>query len=175
MTLQWSIGSFILIQNTNIRVSEGNDCWEFFSSGPSATIVQIRKTFLVASAVLLTVKDCSKLHLLKNCFCNTKQWSLHNISWQIIQVYRPWEFWEGISNEIKTMLVFRPRYLGFIFMWAWVVNVFFKWWPLQCGVLVPSAFSILRIKPLHKFHKTSGKLQKFSFNIYSENNRSVDF
>lgn len=31
-----------------------------FSSGPSTATVQIRKTFLVASAVLLTVKDCSK-------------------------------------------------------------------------------------------------------------------
>lgn len=31
-----------------------------FSSGPSTATVQIRKTFLVASAVLLTEKDCSK-------------------------------------------------------------------------------------------------------------------
>lgn len=148
MTSQRSIGSFILIQNTNTCVyvwmciclrekTAGN----FFSSGPSPTTVQIRKTFLVASAVLLTVKDCSKPHLLQNCFCNTKQWSLHNFPWQIIPVYLPWEFWEEISNEIKTMLVFRLGYLGFIFIWTWVANVFFKRRPLQRGVL--GAFSFL--------------------------------
>lgn len=151
MILQCSIGSFILIQNTNICVcvwmhvclrelTAGN----FFSSGQSAITVQIRKTILVASAVLFTVKDCSKLHLLQNWFCNTKQRSLHNFPWQIIQVYLPWEFWKEISNEIKTTLVFRLWYLGFIFMWARVVNVFvffFQRWPLQCGVL--GAFSFL--------------------------------
>lgn len=129
----------------------------FFSFSPSAITVQMRKTFMGAFAILLTVKYCSKLHLSQNWFCNTKQWSLHNFPWQIIRVCLPWEFWGEISNEINTMLVLRLWYLDLVFMWERVVNVFARDDLCHVRFWLPLALLRLRIKPLHKFYKISGK------------------
>lgn len=134
----------------------------FPPSGLSATPVQITQVFVVASAVLLTAKNRSSLHPTSKYFLQyqamvltqlpltdywcvsslriwgrDKQWGYDHVCFQT----GVFSFYSRVSMSGKC----------FFFSRAGICNV---------GFWMPSAFLILRIKPLHRFCTTSGKFHR---------------